>query len=174
MLEKQIENTRYLVSTLGHVRFITKQKNVKEIPDKDGYVYVLIRSDKVLRKRLSVLVAKAFIPNPNNLPQVNHKNGNKLDNCVDNLEWVSGIDNIKHSWKTGLNKNNLNNELSDLSYPIINGLKVCSRCHKNLPTTSYYKRKYGCVPKCRECYHQLYIINKSRSSQREPERAATY
>jgi hypothetical protein len=71
-----------------------------------GYLQVALAKDgKCYPKRVHRLVAEAFIPNTDNLPQVNHKDGNKLNNHVENLEWIENKDNLLHSWNIGLREN---------------------------------------------------------------------
>lgn len=71
--------------------------------DKKGYLHVTL-SNKGIKRTFLVhrLVAEHFINNPNGLPQVNHKDGNKLNNNVGNLEWVSASENITHSFEKNL------------------------------------------------------------------------
>lgn len=68
-----------------------------------GYRMVVLNvNGKKLYPLLHRLIAEAFIPNPNNLPEVNHKDGNKLNNSVDNLEWVTTKQNLIHARDKGL------------------------------------------------------------------------
>lgn len=65
-----------------------------------GYLMcVLCKNSKMFPKKIHRLVAETFIPNPDNKPEVNHKNGNKFDNNVSNLEWTTRSDNLKHCYR---------------------------------------------------------------------------
>ena len=82
---------KYQVSNLGRVRsFHGKGKLLKGTPDKDGYLRIALCKNG-MRKYFGIhqLVALVFIPNPNNLPCVNHKDEDKTDNKVENLEWCT-------------------------------------------------------------------------------------
>ena len=80
----------YHISNLGRVKTVRKNYIKKLYERPDGYTQVcLCKKGKVTTRRIHILVAKAFIPNPLNLPEVNHKDENKTNNCVDNLEWCN-------------------------------------------------------------------------------------
>lgn len=102
----------YQVSNLGKVRSLDRYarngrffegKTLSSCDNGCGYLVVNLQVDgKNKMHTVHRLVAKAFIPNEHNLPQVNHKDGDKSNNNIDNLEWCNNSMNMKHAYKIGL------------------------------------------------------------------------
>lgn len=102
----------YMIDNLGNVislpkfqgnRFHNKYKVLKPKLNKAGYYEVSLSKNGVLKSfLLHRLIAIHFLDNKDNLPQVNHKNGVKTDNRLDNLEWVTISENTKHAFDNNL------------------------------------------------------------------------
>lgn len=104
---------RYMVSNLGNVMSLNYQntghaKVMKPVKHHLGYLLVHLGQNKI--KMVHTLVADAFIPNPEGKQFVNHIDGNKSNNRVDNLEWVTSKENMNHAIRTGLRDPHKNNK----------------------------------------------------------------
>lgn len=96
-------NPYYEVDEEGNVYSVRKNKKLTSKTNWDGYLRIQLWDHGVCQfVSIHRLVAQAFIPNPENKPFVNHKNGCKSDNRVANLEWCTQKENIKHAFDTGL------------------------------------------------------------------------
>lgn len=110
---KDIENYEglYQVSNYGRVKSLPRMyaqkhgiiEKILKLQDSNGYLKCQIyKNGKQKRYFLHRLMAIAFIPNPNFLPCINHIDGNKLNNKIENLEWCTRSQNVRHAYKLGL------------------------------------------------------------------------
>lgn len=112
----------------GHIK--------KPQPNQKGYLRVWMSGKMVFVHRL---VATIYVPNPDNKPQVNHKDGNKLNNSADNLEWVTNIENRKHAVEKGLHLCGEKVNTAKLKESDV----IFIRTHKDEYTINEFASKYG-------------------------------
>ena len=146
-------NGRYMISSNGDVLSnFGKGRIMKKCLDKDGYIKVGLSGkvgDLFVSKFFQVhrLVADAFIPNDDleNKTQVNHIDGDKSNNCVHNLEWVTQEGNIRHAIKTGLLRGRRPYDKL-LQLDLNNSLVKVWDCVSDVTKDKRYKR--GAISRC--------------------------
>lgn len=112
----------YEINENGVLRNVETKKIVKGHLEKNGYIRVRIENKKIgkiVRTTIHQLVAEAFIPNPENKPEVNHKDLNKQNNHYSNLEWNTHSENMKHAYKNGVNQKPLRNHSTNTRKKVI-------------------------------------------------------
>lgn len=106
----------YAVSNTGKVKNVKTGNELKQVENKQGYMTVgLCQNGKKACFRVHRLVALMFIENPENKPEVNHIDGNKHNNNVDNLEWNTRKENDSHARENGLKHENKPVKITDIN-----------------------------------------------------------
>lgn len=158
-LEKSWMAINYKSKTYHKITF--REKMIKPSISKCGYKQVILcKNNKTYGKTIHKLVAEAFIPNIENKKCVNHIDGNKLNNNVNNLEWCTHKENSKHSWENGLEKSYLKGKKGKLhnTSKSVNQYDKDGNFIRNWDCISDIKRELnidsGRISKC--CKHYKY------------------
>ena len=120
---RKIPSLKYLyeVNEDGVIRNVKSKKIVNGYREKTGYIRVKFENKclgGIVRLGVHQVVAEAFLPNPNNLPEVNHINSDRSDNRACNLEWVSHSDNMIHAYHHGKHRDAVSKGLREHSRAI--------------------------------------------------------
>jgi hypothetical protein len=125
----------YYVDELGNIWSTKFNKNlkIKTRKDSDGYLMITLHKDgKRYTKKVHRLIAIAFIPNPEKKKTVNHKNCIKTDNRVENLEWCTYLENMRHAFDNGLMPKKENHWNSKITLKQVNEIRNDNRTHREI------------------------------------------
>lgn len=114
----------YEINEDGVIRNVKSKKILTPYKEKNGYMRVKFENKclgGVIRSSVHQLIAEAFIPNPNNLPEINHIDSNRANNSIENLEWVTHSQNMRHSWNKGINHEGFDKYREQAKRRITNG-----------------------------------------------------
>ena len=133
----------YLISNKGEIKGVKTGKVRKKNINHEGYYFVCVslgsRNKKPLIK-IHRAVAETFLDNPNNYPVINHKDGNKLNNCVENLEFCTYQENTIHAYKNELKQSNINKKVYCINYHLeFDNLREATKW-ANLKSTTTIRR----------------------------------
>lgn len=133
----------YYVDIFGNI-YNSKGLKMKQRENEFGYLDIgLSKNNKQSRFKVHRLVVQAFLPNPNNLPQVNHIDGNKKNNNVENLEWVTAKDNTKHAIETKLRVDKLR-DLTGQRFGRLTVIEYIGKERKSGQTRNLWRCKCDC------------------------------
>lgn len=139
--KKVQEATDYSVSCIGRVRNDETGHILKPAQDRYGYLRcILMSNSKRLSRLIHRLVAIQFIKNPKKKLQVNHIDGNKKNNNIENLEWVTGSENIRHSYKIGTHVGRPGIKHHNVKLTEIQVLEIIKLVEKNVPRKTIAKK----------------------------------
>lgn len=147
-------------------RYLLKSKTMTKSKTTTGYWKIGFFKDGKRREfKIHRLVAFAFIPNPENKPNINHKDGNPLNNHISNLEWCTQSENLQHAYETGLRKTNFHKYLNEITREYLEEEKTSiwdlARKYKcsHFSITKYFN-KNGIKIKSSSSVRDVYNVNR--------------
>lgn len=139
---KRFRNTNVMVSNNGDIYNLQSGKFVDTTTARGYKVFTYSNLKSTFQHRA---VAELFIPNPLNLPEVNHKNLDKKDNRVENLEWVSREQNLSHCWDNGMKRKGSSHGMSKLTEQSVSIIKVLILHTSSRKIAHYYGVTKGTI-----------------------------